>query len=424
MAKTAVEKIIAAHAGHAVQAGDLTIASVDLVMATDGNAPLALRLLREELGAPVEFDGRHIVLVVDHCGPSPNEGAANLQQVMRRFARDAGARLYDAGEGISHVLLPEQGHALPGMLVIGSDSHTVTYGALNCLGTGMGSTDVAVAMYTRKVWLRVPETVRVELLGRLAPGVTAKDLALQLVARIGVGGATYKCLEIDGEGLASLTMDQRLTLCNMSVEMGAKCALMPVDEICRRYLGERAATAPAMVWSDPDCTYEAVHSVDLAAVEPLVALPHDLTHIVPMRDLGERRIDQAFIGTCTNSRLSDLEEAAAVLRGRRVHAQVRLIVTPGSRGVYREALRRGLIEVFLDAGAIVTPPGCGPCVGTHLGVPGDGEVVLSTANRNFQGRMGNPKASILLASPATVAASAIAGYTTVPATREREMGPA
>ncbi|WP_268624242.1 3-isopropylmalate dehydratase large subunit [Paenibacillus alvei] len=409
MGLTAIEKIISNHAGKQVHAGDLVIASVDAVMAQDGNAPLAIKILKEELGASQTFDHKKVILVIDHCGPSPNEGASNLQQMMRDFSKEYGATLYDAGEGISHVLLPEQGHAQPGKLIVGSDSHSVTYGAVNCFGTGMGSTDIATAMYTGKVWMRVPETIKVALTGRLPDSVSAKDLALHLVRLIGVSGATYKCVEISGDGLTTLNMDNRFTICNMAIEMGAKCTLMPVDDICRQYLEERNDEVPDMVWSDPDCSYDGIFEVDLSKIEPLVALPHDLTKIVSIRSTIEQNINMAFIGTCTNSRISDLEEAANVLRSHKINPGVRLIITPGSRSTYLEAVRKGYVDVFITAGAIVTPPGCGPCVGTHLGIPGDSDVVISTANRNFKGRMGNPQSSIILASPATVAASAILG---------------
>lgn len=409
MGYTAIEKIISNHTGKQVHAGELVIAHVDTVMAQDGNAPLAIKLLKEQLNATKTFNNEKVILVIDHCGPSPNEGASNLQQIMRDFAKEYGAKLYDAGEGISHVLLPEKGHAQPGKLIIGSDSHSVTYGAVNCAGTGMGSTDIATAMYTGKVWIRVPETICVNLTGRLPETVTAKDLALHLIRLIGVSGATYKCIEISGEGLSSLNMDQRFTICNMTIEMGAKCTLMPVDEICSDYLKERNIKSAESVWSDPDCSYDAVYTVDLSEIKPLLALPHDLTNIVSVDSVKKQVINMAFIGTCTNSRISDLEEAATILRNNNVSEDVRLIVTPGSRSIYLEALRKGYIDDFISAGAIVTPPGCGPCVGTHLGIPGDSDVVISTANRNFKGRMGNSKSSIILASPATVAASAILG---------------
>lgn len=412
MRLTAIEKIISNKSGKTVKAGDITIADVDFVMAQDGNAPLAINLLKNEYNTDQVFNKDKVALVIDHCGPAPNEGAANLQQIMRNFAKKSGVHLYDAGEGISHVLLPEKGHAQPGRLIIGSDSHTVTYGAVNCFGTGMGSTDITTALHTGKVWLRVPETIKITLNGKLKGNVTGKDLTLHIIKKVGVSGATYKCLEIDGEGLASLNMDNRFTLCNMAIEMGAKCAIMPVDNICRNYLDERLDIVPDSVWSDPECNYYAEYVINLDEVEPLIALPHNLTKIVPVNTISEQKIDIAFIGTCTNGRISDLEAAAKILENQKVHPNVRLIITPGSREVYKQAINKGLMDIFINAGAIITPPGCGACIGTHLGIPGDGEVVISTANRNFQGRMGNRNATIFLGSPDTVAASAIEGEIT------------
>jgi 3-isopropylmalate/(R)-2-methylmalate dehydratase large subunit len=404
---TGVEAIFSAHAGKAVRAGDFCIVDVDLVMATDGNGPLAIRILKDELGASAVFDPARVVLVIDHCGPSPTEGASNLQKGMFAFAKQSGARIFGPGEGISHVLLPEQRLAGPGMLVLGSDSHSVTYGAVNCVGLGMGSTDIAVAMKTGRAWARVPETIRIDLTGQLRPDVSAKDLALHLVKLIGVDGATYCCVEIAGGGLAGLTTDARLTLCNMAIESGAKCTLMPCDAICRDFVGETAALNAVPL---PDnARFRARYEVRLDDVEPLIAPPHDLTRIGHVDGFRGTAIDMAFIGTCTNGRLDDLRAAAEILRGHKIAQGLRLIIAPGSRQIYLLALREGLIDIFMEAGAIVAPPGCGPCVGTHMGVPADGDVVISTANRNFKGRMGNPRASVFLASPSVVAASAIAG---------------
>lgn len=414
--RTAAEKIVGRLAGRDVKAGDLVVCPVDGVMATDGNAPLAIRIFERELAGrgTRTFDPERVAMVIDHCGPSPNDGTSNLQNTMRAFARDRGARMFDIGAGISHVVLPESGLALPGTLVVGSDSHSTTYGALNCLGTGMGSTDIAVAMLTGKVWLRVPRTYRVTLAGALKPPATPKDLVLELLRRIGVDGADYMCLEIDGPGLAGLSLDARLTICSMTIEMGAKTALMPADAAVAGYLAARSLPPGRPAWSDPGAHCHRAIEVDLGEVVPLVALPHDLTRIVPAGSV-DLPIQQAFIGTCTNSRLEDLRAAAAVLRGRSIHPGVRLIVSPGSREVYLAAMREGLVETFVEFGGVVTPPGCGPCVGTHLGIPADGELVLSTANRNFRGRMGNRLASIAIGSPETVAASAVLGRV---ATRE------
>lgn len=406
--QTSIEKLISRHVGRAVSAKDLVICPVDIVMAQDGNAPLAIRLFQKDLAGTRTFDADRVVFVIDHCAPSPNDGAANLANSMRHFAHECGARLFDIGSGISHVVLPEHGLALPGGFVVGSDSHSVAYGAFNCAGTGMGSTDIAAIMLTGKTWLRVPETYRVTLSGRLPAESTAKDLVLELIRRIGVDGATYMCLEIDGSAVEHLSLDARQTICSMAIEMGAKTALMPHDAAVAEYLEDRGLPPGEPVSSDPDAVYAGHIEVDLSEVRPLVALPHDLTRIVPA-DSVDIPVQQAFIGTCTNSRLEDLRSAARTLDGRRVHERVRLIVTPGSRQVYLDAMREGLLEIFIMAGAVVTPPGCGPCVGTHLGVPADGEMVISTANRNFQGRMGNRNSSIVLASPETVAASAVLG---------------
>ena len=409
MPMTAVEKIISNHVGRNVEAGDIVVTPVDFVMAQDGNAPLAIRIMRDELKATQTFDRSRVILVIDHCAPSPDERTSNLQRMMREFAEEFGAIMFDIGSGISHVVLPEKGYVQPGTIVVGSDSHSVTYGALNCLGTGMGSTDIAVTMYTGKTWLRVPETTSVTLTGHLPSNVTSKDLGLAMIRSIGVDGATYQCVEIGGPGLGSLGMDSRFTICSLGIEVGAKCMLMPVDDVSLRYMKGIGCDASGGVNADAGCMYQSSHEIDLDRLEPLVALPHDLTRIVSAQSQQATKIDQAFIGTCTNSRFEDLAAAAAVLSGRQVAAGVRLIVTPGSRDVYLEALREGHIETFVTSGAVVTPPGCGACVGTHLGIPADGETVISTANRNFKGRMGNANAEIILGSPETVAASAVVG---------------
>lgn len=408
---TVVERVLSARTQTAQRAGDLLVTDVDAVMAQDGNAPLAIRLLREELGATKTFDADKTVLVIDHCAPSPNDGASNLQKSMREFAGTFGARLFDIGSGISHVVLPEHGYALPGGLVVGSDSHTIAYGALNCLGTGMGSTDIAAAMASGQVWLRVPESTLLELRGPLAPGATAKDLALEMVRVVGVDGATYQSLEFAGDGLSSLSIDGRLTVCSMAVEVGAKFAIMPADDAVVEYLRSRGLPSGEPIQVDVDADYSQRLQIDLTRLVPMVALPHNLEDIRPVRDVS-LQVNQCFIGTCTNSRFEDLAAAAQVLEGRKVASGTRLIVTPGSKDVYLRSLAAGHITTFVEAGAVVTPPGCGPCVGTHQGVPADGDMVLTTMNRNFRGRMGNRNASIALASPETVAASAVAGELT------------
>ena len=415
-ASTMAEQIIASHAEEEEpQPGEIVVARIDLVMAQDGNAPLAIKLLREKLCTEKPFDAARVVLVIDHCSPSPNESTSELQKTMREFCAETGARLFDIGQGISHVVLPESGYVTPGTLIVGSDSHTVTYGALNCLGTGMGATDIAVAIATGTVWLRVPEAHRIVLEGTLPPDVSAKDATLALVSQIGVDGATYRSLEFDGDGVANLDMDGRFTICNMGIEMGAKCALMPFDAISRSYLDDVASEGvpvryegPA-VRPDPGAEYVAEARLNLSGVDPLVALPHDLTRIEAIADLPVTAVTHAFLGTCTNGRISDLRAAARVLKGRHLAPGVNMIVTPGSKQVLREAIRQGLVDVFLEADAVITTPGCGSCIGTHQGVPATGDFVISSANRNFKGRMGNPNAAIALGSPETVAASAVLG---------------
>jgi 3-isopropylmalate/(R)-2-methylmalate dehydratase large subunit len=413
MSPTATEQIFSAHAGREVRAGDFLIADVDVVMAQDGNAPLAIELLENEFGsADILQPADRVVLVIDHCAPAPNEGAARMQAIMRRFAEKNGVRLFDIGEGISHLVLPENGYARPGGLVVGSDSHTVTYGALNCIGVGLGATDIAIAMRHGRCWFEVPRTLRVDLVGTLPPEASAKDIALTMVKSIGLDGANGACLEIGGPGLSSISMDGRFTLCNMSIEVGATCSLMEIDDVAGRYLEAHGVESVKPVEFPSEERDEDRIQLDLDLVKPLVAMPHDLDGIAEIASVGDVPIHLAFIGTCTNGRLDDLRAAAAVLDGRHVHPGVRLIVTPGSRQVYLDAVRQGIIERLLVAGAVVNPPGCGPCVGTHQGIPSDGETVISTANRNFRGRMGNQRASIVLGSPETVAASAVVGRVT------------
>lgn len=411
MVMTAIEKILSRHLRRNVREGEFVVVPVDVVMAQDGNAPLVIQILKGKLRSEVSCENVNKIFVIDHCAPSPNMGASNLQKMMREYANDHNITLYDTGEGVSHVLLPEKGHIKPGDIIVGSDSHSVTYGALNCFATGMGATDIAVAMRTGKIWIKVPRTQKIYLHGCLKKGVFAKDLVLHLIKTIGVNGASYECLEFEGDGLASLSIEERFTICNMVVEMGAKCAIMPPDKILQTYIEDRHLEQGLPVWSDDGCNYSKVVHIDMSTIEPLVALPHSLCTILPASEV-KNKIDIAFVGTCTNSRISDLEEVAKILDGKKIHKNVRMIIAPGSRKILQEAIVRGWVSIFLRAGAMVTPPGCAACVGTHMGIPGDGEIVISTGNRNFQGRMGNSNAYIYLASPSTVAISALAGEIT------------
>jgi 3-isopropylmalate/(R)-2-methylmalate dehydratase large subunit len=398
---TVAEKILSQHAGRAVRAGELVIASLDGVMATDATAPLAIVAFRE-MGGKRVWDPGKVSLILDHAAPAPNERVSNLHGMMRAFAREQGCHFYDVGSGICHQLMVENGHVRPGDLFLGADSHTPTYGALNAFACGVGSTDLAGALLTGKTWLKVPESIRVNLVGHLPPGVTAKDVALKLVGLIGSEGANYRAVEFAGPAIREMGLSPRMTLANLASEMGAKTGLVDPAGLMLPY--DFTATYP-----DPDAVYSAAHTVEVGDLRPQVARPHSPENVGPIDEVLGTRIDAGFIGSCTNARLDDLRAAAAVLRGRRLASGVRLIIAPVSRRVLNQALADGTIAALSEAGATFIPPGCGPCVGTHEGVPGDGEVVISTANRNFQGRMGNPNAQIYLASPAVVAASVLAG---------------
>jgi 3-isopropylmalate/(R)-2-methylmalate dehydratase large subunit len=413
LGKTIAEKIFARAAGREVAAGDLVVARVDYIMGQDGTAPLAISAFYE-LGGVRPADPDRIAFVIDHSAPSPNEGVSALHKLMREFAREHGITLYDVGDGVCHQVIPESGRVGPGSLVVGADSHTCTYGALGCVATGVGSTDLAAAMITGSLWFKVPETMKILCRGKLPAGVYAKDLILRIIGDVGADGATYLAVEYAGEAVDDLSMDGRFTLCNMAVEMGAKTGIIAADEKTLAWLGQFTARRFAPVHPDPDAAYAVVREYDVSILVPQVACPHRVDNVVPVDEVAGTRVQQAVLGTCTNGRLEDLRVAAAVLRGRKVHRDVRLIVAPASRRVFLAAMREGIIQDLVEAGAAVVTPGCGPCVGTHNGIPADGEKVISTANRNFKGRMGNNKAEIYLASPATVAASALTGEITDP----------
>lgn len=413
MGKTIAEKIFSRHSGKDVQAGDLVVAEIDFIMGQDGTAPLAINSFNE-MGGKNLFDPQKVAFVIDHSAPSPNEGVSSLHKLMRDFAREKGLILYDIGDGVCHQLLPERGHVVPGDLVIGADSHTCTYGAINAFSTGVGSTDLAAAMISGKLWFKVPETIKFQLEGSLRPGVFSKDLILFLIGDIGADGATYLAAEFCGEAVSALEIEERFTISNMAIEMGAKAGLMEYDAKLENWLQGRSKRKARPVFSDEDANYLEVRTYDVSKLEPQVARPHTVDNVSPVEEVEGLPIQQAFIGTCTNGRLNDLRIAARVLAGKKISPDVRFIVAPASRKVFLDAIAEGIIQTLVEAGAAVVTPGCGPCVGTHNGIPSDGEVVLSTANRNFKGRMGNSKAFIYLASPATVAASALTGKITDP----------
>jgi 3-isopropylmalate/(R)-2-methylmalate dehydratase large subunit len=415
MRSTMAEKILASHAGlEAVHAGQFVEASVDIVLGNDITAPIAIREF-EKLAGDGErlrvFDPERVVLVADHFAPNKDIKSAEQCVVMRRFAQQQNLpHYYDVGcMGIEHVLLPEEGLVVPGDVVVGADSHTCTYGAMGAFATGVGSTDIAVAMATGRLWMRVPETIRIVYHGELQPWVGGKDLILHTIGQIGVAGARYMAIEFAGPAIDALSMEGRLTMANMAIEAGAKAGLFAVDGTTRAYVDGRALRSYRSYQADPGASYARLVEIDAGQIEPQVAFPHLPENSRPVSQAGDVPIDQAIIGSCTNGRLEDLRVAASVLRGRRVGPGVRCIVIPGSQRVYLDALREGLLEAFVEAGAAVSTPTCGPCLGGHMGVLAAGERAVSTTNRNFRGRMGHPDSEVYLAGPAVAAASAIAG---------------
>jgi 3-isopropylmalate/(R)-2-methylmalate dehydratase large subunit len=412
---TLAEKILSRAAGEKVSAGQYVEVSPDWCFTVDDTIGLIIQYHQEagvtRLAAPSQ-----VGIFYDHYAPADNREHASDHSAGRAYAREHGiTRLFDVGQGISHQVCVERGLIVPGQLVFNSDSHTTTLGAVACFGTGLGAAETAYVWATGKIWLRVPPTIRIVLTGALGTGVDAKDACLALLRAHGTRLATYRAVEFHGEGAASLDMASRLTLCNMGVEMGAKTALFPADAVTARHFAQLGIPIDLQAGRpEADASYEREVTFDLSDVEPLAARPHAVDDVCDVRDLEGIPIQQAFLGSCTNGRLEDLRAAAAILNGRHIAAGVRMIVTPASSQVFAAAMREGIIEILTAAGAIVTTPGCGPCAGLHLGVLGDGEVCISSSSRNFKGRMGNPNASIYLASPATVAASAVAGRITDP----------
>jgi 3-isopropylmalate/(R)-2-methylmalate dehydratase large subunit len=411
MGQTLAGKILAAHAGLAeVDGGQFVEVDTDVVLSNDITAPIAIREF-EKLGVARVFDPERVVIVLDHFTPNKDIKSAEQSRTVREFARAQGLpHFFDVGcMGIEHVLLPESGLIVPGDVVVGADSHTCTYGALGAFATGMGSTDVAVAMATGRTWIRVPEGIRIHYHGELQPWVGGKDLILYTIGRIGVSGALYKAIEFTGPAVSALSMDGRFTMANMAVEAGAKAGLFSVDEATLAYVDGRASRPYRVYEADDDASYAQVIEIDVSKIEPQVAFPHLPENTRPVSEIGDLPIDQSVIGSCTNGRLEDLRIAANLIRDRQVHPDVRCIVIPGSQQVYLDAVREGLVEVFVKAGAAVSTPTCGPCMGGHMGVLAAGERAVSTTNRNFRGRMGHPESEVYLAGPAVAAASALKG---------------
>ncbi|WP_346355220.1 3-isopropylmalate dehydratase large subunit [Azotosporobacter soli] len=410
MAMTMTEKIFARHAGlDKVVPGQLIKCKVDLVLGNDITAPPAIREF-ERIGRPV-FDKDKIVLVPDHFTPNKDIKSAEQAKTVRQFAKQhAITNYFEVGRmGIEHVLLPEQGLVAPGEVIIGADSHTCTYGALGAFASGVGSTDMAAAMATGETWFKVPSSLKVELSGSLPQWVSGKDVILTLIGQIGVDGARYQSLEFCGAGVAALSIADRLTIANMAIEAGAKNGIFPVDDITHDFLAGRVVKEYQEVAADPDAIYERTVRIDLSTLQPVVALPHLPENVKPVREVGAIAIDQVIIGSCTNGRIEDLAQAAKVFEGKKVHPDVRAIVIPGTQAVYLEAMKRGYVETFINAGAVVSTPTCGPCLGGHMGILAAGERAVATTNRNFRGRMGHVDSEVYLAGPVVAAASAITG---------------
>ncbi len=409
MPKTIAEKILSEHAKKEVQAGDFAICNVDFSFGQDGTSSIIIDRLKELCAKQLNTK---FCMVIDHNAPSPNEGVSRIHKKMREFTQRYKNQLYEIGCGVCHQVIPESGQIMPGDLVLGADSHTCTYGALGAFSTGVGSTDLAITLATGKNWFKIPQTIKIIVNGNIPKGIFAKDIILHIITDVGSGGATYKAIEFSGNVIDKLDMDGRFTICNMVIEMGAKAGFMPCDKKTITWLKLRSPKNKRIKpqAADKNAGYAKILEYDISKLSPTVSCPHSVDNAVTIQKLKDIKINEAFLGTCTNGRLADLKIAASILKHRKIASNVRFIISPASRAVFLSALRSGIIEVLIKAGAVLVSPGCGPCVGTHNGIPADGEVVISTANRNFKGRMGNPNAFIYLASPATVAASAIKGH--------------
>jgi 3-isopropylmalate/(R)-2-methylmalate dehydratase large subunit len=407
---TMAEKILARHSGKDhVAPGDMIDLNVDIVMANDITAPMAIKEFNK-IGIDKVFDPKKVIFVASHFTPAKDIQSAQQANIMRKFAKEQDTYHFEIGRGgIEHVVLPEQGLVVPGQVIVGGDSHTCTYGALGAFATGMGSTDIAGALATGSVWMRVPSSIKFIFHGKRQPWVSAKDLILQTIGHIGVDGARNAVMEFSGEAIHDLSIEGRLTMANMAIEAGGDAGLFPVDDKTIEYVQARAKWPYEIIQSDPDAVYQAVYEFDISGMEPMVACPYEPGNVKPVSQVDKKPIDQVFIGSCTNNRIEDLRVVAEILRGHTIHPDIRCIIIPGSADVARQALQEGLLEIFMDANAAVSTPSCGPCLGGYMGVLGPGERCVSTSNRNFRGRMGHRDAEVYLASPAVAAATAIVG---------------
>ncbi len=415
------EKILANASGKkAVHPGEIVDANVDMIMVHDLTGPLAVEAFKK-IGTPKVWDNKKVVVILDHQVPAESVKAAELHKTMRQFAKDQNLTFYDVGRGgICHQVMPEKGHVNPGEVIVGADSHTCTYGAFGAFATGIGSTEAAAVFATGKIWFKVPPTIKIDVKGNFQKNVTPKDLILAIIGKLGVDGAIYRATEFTGPTIKSMSIAGRMTICNMAVEMGAKNGIIAPDETTRKFLVDRVKALQDFksLQSDKDATYEKTVEFDVSKMPSQVACPSSVDNVKPASEIGTIPIEQAFIGSCTNGRLEDLQVAAQILKGRKIKDGVRALVIPASQEVYRQAMREGLLEIFTDAGAIVCGSACGPCLGGHIGLLAAGETCVSSSNRNFIGRMGSTQANVYLASPATVAASAVTGKITDPAELE------
>jgi 3-isopropylmalate/(R)-2-methylmalate dehydratase large subunit len=411
MGMTITEKILAAHCGKKeVRSGELIMAKLDMVLANDITAPLAIREF-EKTGASGVFDKNRIALVPDHFTPNKDINSAQQAKIMREFAKKYGiVNYFEIGQmGVEHALLPEKGLVLPGDLIIGADSHTCTYGALGAFATGVGSTDVAAAFFTGEAWFKVPESMKFVINGKKKRFVSGKDIILYIIGKIGVDGALYRAMEFEGEGIRSLSMDSRFSICNMAIEAGGKNGIIAPDDKTVEYVKQRAKRDYNLFYSDNSAAYMDVQEIDLADIEPQIAFPHLPENTRPVSESVHVLLDQVVIGSCTNGRMEDMRIAAKILKGKKVAPYMRLIVIPATQEIYKGCIKEGLVDIFIDAGAVFSTPTCGPCLGGHMGILAKGERALATTNRNFVGRMGHPESEVYLCNPAIAAASAVLG---------------
>jgi 3-isopropylmalate/(R)-2-methylmalate dehydratase large subunit len=408
MGQTFVEKVFSKKLGRAVRVGEIVEVIPDVAMSHDNTAPISLTF--KEIGVDRVYKPDIHVIILDHATPAPTEQYALNHKMVREFVKKYGIpHFYDIHAGICHQVMAEEGFVLPGRIIVASDSHTTTYGAFGTFGAGIGRSEMAVILATGKIWFRIPESMKITLKGQLPKGIVSKDIILHIIGKLGADGASYKSVEFHGEAIGALSVDARMTIANMSIEMGAKNCFMEPDDKLLEWLKPRARVPFEVVKADPDATYETELVFDVSRLEPQVACPPDVDHVKPVSEVAGIKIDQAFLGSCVNGRLEDMAIAAELIRGKKVHPGVRCLVFPASMNIYRQALARGYLQTLVDAGAIIMNPGCGPCLGAHEGILAPGEVCISSSNRNFRGRMGSRDSEIYLGSPATVAASAVAG---------------